>query len=535
MALKIPDKLKPFLRVEVILLLILILAIALRFMFLDLKLFHHDEAIHAWFSYILMSTNHYTYDPVYHGPFLYYVTAGMFSLFGATDFVGRIVPCLFGCGLIPLLYWIYRMDFINKKVVCLASLFIAISPCMLYFSRFLRNDVFIIFFSLLMIAAMLAWMTRKKWYWLVLAGIAAGLGLCCKENMPIIIATFAAFFIYLLWTKKFTLPKNWWKHLLIAFGVFLLVVFTFYSSFWQHPEMLLQAGQAAIEHWFSVQKDQPLGGPAVYYIGTLILYEISLFALAIWGIIRHFRPPKAEQTEDTRFKNLFVRPAEPRKINREREFILFAIVWFITSMIVYAVIGEKVPWLILHQLLPMIIVAAYGLSVLKPKRVFVIGACAIIYLCIVSGCTVYNPCDLCGPIAQVQNSEDLRPLLDAMEEADSVAIVSIPGTDGSAIGWPFTWYFAKEPNKIYYYNVLNPPEYMENCGYDLIITHDLESYENLSGYEKWTQKKHYWFDAINTGGSGIGAVWNWLKYYFTRIGETASLNITVFKKIGADF
>ncbi|HMZ32343.1 MAG TPA: TIGR03663 family protein, partial [Methanoregulaceae archaeon] len=70
-------------------LLIFLLGILLRFLSLDLKLFHHDEAIHAWFSYRLMTEGIYAYEPMYHGPFLYYVTAGMFTLFGDSDLVAR--------------------------------------------------------------------------------------------------------------------------------------------------------------------------------------------------------------------------------------------------------------------------------------------------------------------------------------------------------------------------------------------------------------------------------------------------------------
>ena len=100
---QIPEKLKPFLKVEYILLAILLLAIAVRFSCLYLNLFHHDEAIHALFSYQLLTTGEYMYDPTYHGPFLYYITSAMFSLFGDSDLVGRILPCVFGCALIPLL------------------------------------------------------------------------------------------------------------------------------------------------------------------------------------------------------------------------------------------------------------------------------------------------------------------------------------------------------------------------------------------------------------------------------------------------
>ena len=53
-------------RVEHVFLALLIVALILRFAFLGLKLCHHDEAIHAWFSYPLLTQGTYVYDPVYH-------------------------------------------------------------------------------------------------------------------------------------------------------------------------------------------------------------------------------------------------------------------------------------------------------------------------------------------------------------------------------------------------------------------------------------------------------------------------------------
>ena len=88
-------QLKKLFSFERTLLLIFIIAIFLRFFLLDLKLFHHDEAIHAWFSWELLTKGTWIYDPMYHGPLLYYLTAGMFSLFGDSDLVGRILPSLF--------------------------------------------------------------------------------------------------------------------------------------------------------------------------------------------------------------------------------------------------------------------------------------------------------------------------------------------------------------------------------------------------------------------------------------------------------
>ena len=108
-------KLRLFFSFERIFIVIFLLTVLLRFWQLDLKLFHHDEAIHSWFSYELLKTGAWVYDPSYHGPFLYYVTAGMFYLFGDSDLTARLLPSLFGTLLIPLVYFIYRIGYLDKK------------------------------------------------------------------------------------------------------------------------------------------------------------------------------------------------------------------------------------------------------------------------------------------------------------------------------------------------------------------------------------------------------------------------------------
>jgi protein-S-isoprenylcysteine O-methyltransferase Ste14 len=163
-----PGQIKKIFTFERTFLLILLIAFILRFAFLDLKLFHHDEAIHAWFSYNLLTTGAWQYDPSYHGPFLYYVTAGMFALFGDSDLVARILPSLAGFLLVPLVYCIYRLGYLDKKQTILAALFIAVSPDMVYFSRFLRHDIFMLFFTLLLVVALLAYFSKGRTLYAVL-------------------------------------------------------------------------------------------------------------------------------------------------------------------------------------------------------------------------------------------------------------------------------------------------------------------------------------------------------------------------------
>jgi len=63
-----------------------------------------------------------------------------------SDLVGRLLPALFGTLLVALVYPVYKLGYLDKKQALIAALFLAVSPNMVYFSRFLRNDIYIAFF-----------------------------------------------------------------------------------------------------------------------------------------------------------------------------------------------------------------------------------------------------------------------------------------------------------------------------------------------------------------------------------------------------
>ncbi|MFA5220762.1 MAG: flippase activity-associated protein Agl23 [Methanoregula sp.] len=256
---------------------------------MDLKLLHHDEAIHSWFSFDLLTKGTWMYDPSYHGPFLYYVTAGMFSIFGASDLVARLLPALFGLLLIPLVYCIYRLGYINKIQTLVASLFIAISPDMVYFSRFLRHDIFMLFFTLLLLVAALYYLERQQTRFAIIGAIAMAGALCCKEEMPVIILIFASFLLFCLWKRKLVLPPQWKKDLVLCVLIVIGILSVMYSAFGMHPETLIGENfqiattgwYQAVNHWVAMHEQQRLGGPWYFYIPLYLLYELPIFILAI--------------------------------------------------------------------------------------------------------------------------------------------------------------------------------------------------------------------------------------------------------------
>lgn len=536
-AAELSQKIKHLFTFERIFLLIFIITIFLRFWQLDLKLLHHDEAIHSWFSYELLTKGTWVYDPSYHGPFLYYVTAGMFSLFGDSDLVARLLPSLFGTLLIPLVYCIYRIGYINKKQTLFAALFLAVSPDMVYFSRFLRHDIFMLFFSLLLLVAILYYFEYGQTRFAIIAAIAMAGGLCCKEEMPIIILIFASFFIYAIWRGKFKLPLDWKYDCILGAFLVLVIMSTMYSAFGVHIDTLVGQNFAlnttgwyqAVEHWTAMHNQQRLGGPWYFYIPLYLLYELPIFILAIIGTLQFLckgvNPslfikrminwvkyrgsgiPIAELAAVSLQQLITQKP----EYSKSDEFFRFCIYWMILIMAFYAVVGEKVPWLIIPQLLPMCFVAVYKLN--WQKMVFAIIGC--LFLILITWHVAFIPADINEPIVQVQNSEDLRDVMQLIDASDHVVVAS-------KNYWPLPWYYRGDRwNKIKFYGDIVDENTLTQDDPGVIILHDAASYPSIEGYDKKTYKLAYWFSFYDNENRLID-------YYLHRDGRMGSINIDVF-------
>jgi uncharacterized protein (TIGR03663 family) len=510
---------------------IFLLGLFLRLFALDLKLFHHDEAVHAWFSYKLMTEGSYVYDPMYHGPFLYYATAAMFTLFGGNDLVARILPAFFGAAIIPLIYGLYRLGYLDQRQTLVAALFVAISPNLVYFSRFLRHDIFQLFFTVLILVALLAYLERGRLRYALLAGIAIGCGMSLKEDMPIFLIVVGTFALYLVIRKHIRLPETWIRDtvagIIIALGIMVLL----YSSFGLHFEIIQTGWIRAYEHWVSMHGMCRICGPWFFYILLFLLYEVPIFFLAIFGTvqfaIRHnplsalvarFRPRPvrgADTLVDAVHEHPPARPVAGVPWDKKELFFLFCITWMVVSLASYAYIGEKVPWLIVHQIIPMIFVAVY----LMTPRKTLIAVISCIFLIVMTWHVCFVPVDVNEPIVQVQNSEEMRMVMQLIDASDVVIIAS-------ENYWPLPWYYRGEAwDKMRFYGKIINESDIYQINPDMVITHDLDSFAALNGYDKKTFKLSYWF-SIYDNEQRIPA------YYFKRDGKTGSINIDVFTKPG---
>ncbi|MDD1664635.1 MAG: TIGR03663 family protein [Methanomicrobiales archaeon] len=524
------DRLRTVFTFERIFFLILALTVLLRFSRLDLKLFHHDEAIHAWFSYRLLHEGVWAYDPSYHGPLLYYVTAGMFWLFGDGDVVGRIVPSLLGTLIVALVYPLYRMGYLDKRQTLVGALFLSLSPDLVYFSRFLRHDIFMLFFVMLLLVTLLAYIeTGIRWYGLGVAIAIAG-GMTCKEEFPVILLIFAIYFIYAAWKGRIRLPDRWRADLAIFTAIALGIIALFYSSLGQHPEILIDAAQRAIQHWTEMHEACRLCGPWYFYLLLFVLYELPILILAIAGtlqflathsdlrrridgLIRKIRREEISTSSLVERISAGTRTAGVKDTKRE-EFFGFCIWWMILTMAFYAVVNEKVPWLIIPQVLPAVFVAVYRMTRLKT----ILAVASVIFLILCTWHTSFVPVDVNEPIAQVQNSEELRGLFSQIDNSSRVAVAS-------KNYWPLPWYYrGVMAKKLSYYGQKVDEKTLYDNNYDLVIAYDADSYPSLEGYSKRTIRLDYWFSLYDNEN-------RLLEWYFRRDGKLGSMNLDLFTRV----
>ena len=157
----------------------LIIALVTRFYDLGTRVMSHDESLHTVYSWNLYAGKGYQHDPLMHGPFLFHINALMYFLFGDSDFTARISTALFGVVLVILPYW-FR-PWLGRIGALSASTMLLISPGLLYYSRYIRHDIFISVWTVLMYLAFFQYMRYRRSVWLYVGAAATALMLSTKE------------------------------------------------------------------------------------------------------------------------------------------------------------------------------------------------------------------------------------------------------------------------------------------------------------------------------------------------------------------
>ncbi len=130
---------------------VLVVATLFRVLYLELKPLHHDEGVNGFFLLGLLRQGHYEYNPSnYHGPTLYYFTLPFAYLaekyHALSTWVLRSVTVAFGVATVWLSLCLRRYIGAVGALACAALL--AVSPGMVFFSRYYIHEMLFVFFTL---------------------------------------------------------------------------------------------------------------------------------------------------------------------------------------------------------------------------------------------------------------------------------------------------------------------------------------------------------------------------------------------------
>jgi uncharacterized protein (TIGR03663 family) len=377
-------------------------SLALRLVGLGGRVFHWDEARVGYWILRYGATGEFAYRPIIHGPFLPVVNDYLFALVPVSDFAARLPVALVG-GLLPLSAWLVRDRLGDDEVVALAAL-LAANPLLVYYSRFMRNDVLVAGFAVFALAFAVRAANRADARLLYPAGVSLAFAFASKENAVVYVVCFLGAAVLVAdhrllravargRSPRTVLAHDWptaladalerWQrrpgrtdggragpdrsaragavrllaHLVGASLVSLAVVVFFYAprpGLWTalgsparlpglvEAATLGTAGQVA-ETWVGGTHQSHVYLPYLYgFLETLGWGAFEVVTLAVVGFA-----------------------ADAYLEGRRRDAVAFATYWGVVSVVGYPVATDiEAPWAVVHAVVPLAVPAAVGLAFL---------------------------------------------------------------------------------------------------------------------------------------------------------------------------
>lgn len=437
-------------------------AVFLRFYDLLLKPLHHDEGVNGFFLTTLFRDGVYKYDPSnYHGPTLYYIALAFSKMFGLETFSIRASVGVFGVLMVVLTFFLRR--YIGSVGSLAAALFVALSPGMVYISRYFIHEIFFVFCSFGVVLGVLFFIEGRKpgifatawmallllvcflppalnlvdlfnlqdpnivWYmragfffveailvflvmrmllewdegrpiYLLLASASAALFFATKETAFITLGTmFIALPCIWLWRKIYggmfegnlgaddyapaSAPLTWrtfrerlggGENLLLLMiavaAIFIYVSVLFFSSFFTYAEGVVGAFKA-YAFWTKTGTGDHTQNGTFAYLNWLRKIESPILVLSAIGTLIAF-------------------------VKARHRFAMFAGLWAFGLLAAYTIIPYKTPWLALSFILPMCIIAGYGINEMFADRSSAVKGVGALATTLAIGILGYQAADL---------------------------------------------------------------------------------------------------------------------------------------------
>ncbi len=502
----------------------------LRFWRLELKPLHHDEGVNGFFLTTLFRDGIYKYDPSnYHGPDLYYFALAAAKMFGLNTLSIRGSVAIFGVLTVVLAFFL--KNYIGKIGSLTAALFIALSPGMVYISRYFIHEILFAFFSFAIVIGVLYFIEKRKagvfaiatmtflllvcflptalnlanlvskenatLFWVVRLALFALISflvllivrmlLAWNEGTPIylLLASASAILLFAtketafitigtmlmacvcvwLWRKIYkavvSQPKEnelepveltWATFrerlgtssdllliIVAAASVFVYIGVLFFSSFFTYPEGIKKGFEAYAIWTKTGSKDHTQNG-ALAYVKWLLKIESPILILSSVGILIAL-------------------------LKARHRFALFAAFWAFGLFLAYTVIPYKTPWLAISFILPMCVIAGYGINELIASRNVLLKIAGGVLTIIAVGVLGYQTYDLnfqkydddSMPYVYAHTTRGFHNLINEIER---YAEKSGKGKDASVEivspdYWPMPWYLHEYPKAVFHGNLID--------------------------------------------------------------------------------
>ncbi|MFN3218343.1 MAG: flippase activity-associated protein Agl23 [Acidimicrobiales bacterium] len=523
-------------RVGVIVIGVVVVALAARVAGLGDRPLHHDESLDAWFSWRYLIGTYEGYDPVYHGPLRFYMTAWFYWLFGESETTARMWAALSGVAVVALV-WAWRRDLGDVGTVA-SVILLAVSPSMLYFSRFGREDSLFLAITLVIVILLIRYVRRPAvWHPLALLCLVVA-GAAVKESIFLVIFVFGAYALTLIAQELLVagssalaadepaddpaapavradrfdrmdgagqrrlllvvalvamiiafffgepifislgvygafltamlvaallrarrrdvdlaavpvlrslvaVPAAWWAGAVAGSSLLFVALFTqFFTEFdgpgtEAAPYGAIRNGLVAgFEYWRGEQ--DTLRGDArwQYYLALIPAYEWLVVGLAVVGIVWVLRRP-----------------------GLVGQTLVF---WGVGSLAVHSWAGERMPWLVIHPLLPFVLLAGLGVQVLWERRRSVAAVPVATLLVVALGFTVWTsyqaayvrggePRELFVQAGQA--TEEVPAWVERLELLDRLVFAEqgrhLEVAIDADVYWPYGWYLRDFPTGTY--------------------------------------------------------------------------------------
>lgn len=483
------------------------LALVARLAALGQRAVSHDESLHTHFSWLFQHTGHYAHDPMTHGPLLFHINAALYALFGTSDFVSRLAPAFAGTACVAMLHPFRR--WLGERGAFLSAILVAVHPALLAYSRYIRNDIYICLFTLIIVHGLLRYRETRQPKYLLTLTLGLALGFAAKE------VTFIHGFVLGLICIGFcmavlvqhcgrptraTLPallRNPWCQVAV---LILTLALPFATGLAHHffpwdprqdvniPDIQRQihligllltflATLLAALVFLPARKFHIWAACFLLFWGLQALLHTTLFtdtargmasalygALAYWlqqhGVKRGAEDPFFYLTLHLLYDPLLLLtlPLGLRRIRNPARTVFLC--WFLGNLIIYSWAGEKMPWLMLHTALPLCLIAGPALADLlqpipRPLRNHKIRLTLQTFCALLSLQLLINSVRLNGPNAAspaeplyyAHGGEHLKTALHLIETHQQ----QYPQGNihlHKPYTWPMVWYFRETPYQI---------------------------------------------------------------------------------------